>query len=263
MTARKKYQMLLVARKGRLGIVTLNRPEKRNALSARLVAETLEALHELEDDAAVGVVIIKGAGNSFCAGHDLSELQGKSVRELRPIFRKSLQLMEAISALKKPVIAAVHGYATAMGCALAAGCDLAIAADDALFQLPGAGRGAACISPAAVVGRFTGMRKCLEMVLTAEAISADQAERAGLVNRVVPREELDSAVEKLAEKLAGNAPIALQMGKEAVYAMSGMERSQAYRYAVEMMSRNIDTEDGREGIASFLEKREPRPWKGR
>jgi enoyl-CoA hydratase/carnithine racemase len=257
-----KYQSIILEREGRVGMITLNRPEKRNALSARLVTEMLQVLHELDEDPGIGAIILRGSGDSFCSGHDFLELQGKNVLELRRVFKRSLHLVETIAALSKPVIAAVHGYATAMGCALAAGCDLVIAAEDALFQLPGAGNGAACISPAAVVGRSIGRKKCLELILTGDPISAEQAERAGLINRVVPRGELDKAVNGLATKLASNAPLALQLGKEAVYAMSDMEQGQAYRYAAEMISINIDTEDGREGINAFMAKRKPRPWKG-
>ena len=258
-----KYQTILIEKKRRVGIITLNRPERRNALSAQLVTEMLDALHELDDDSKIGAIVIRGAGSSFCSGHDFSELVGKNVLELRRKFRKSLHLMETIAAISKPVIAAVHGYATAMGCALAAGCDLVIAAEDALFQLPGTSLGAACISPAAVVCRTVGRKKCVELLLTADPITADEAERAGLVNRVVPPAELDAAAEELAEKLAGKAPLALQLGKEAIYNMLDMEQGKAYDYAAEMISINFDTEDGGEGAASFLEKRKPRPWKGR
>ena len=258
-----KYQTVTVETRKRVGIITLNRPEMRNALNPQLVAEMLDALQELEDDPKIGAIIIRGAGSSFCSGHDFSELQGKTVLELRRIFRKSLHLIETIAAMSKPVIAAVHGYATAMGCALAAGCDLVVASEDALFQLPGTSHGAACISPVAVVSRSVGRKKCLELLLTADPISADQAEKAGLVNKVVSPEELHNAVMELAEKLASKAPLALQLGKQAFYTMSDMEQSQAYSYAAEMISINFDTEDGREGIASFIEKRKPHPWKGR
>lgn len=258
-----KYQAILVEKKKRVGIITLNRPERRNALNAQIVAEVLEALHELDNDPKIGAIIIRGAGGNFCSGHDFSGLEGKNVLELRQVFRKSLYLVETINAISKPVIAAVRGYASAMGFALAAGCDLVVAAEDALFQLPGTSLGAACISPAAVVCRSIGRKKCVELLLTAEPIGADQAEKAGLVNRVVPPEKLDAAAEELAEKIADKAPLALQLGKEAIYTILDMEQSKAYRYAAEMISINFDTEDGREGIASFMEKRKPRSWKGR
>ncbi|MDD5083163.1 MAG: enoyl-CoA hydratase-related protein [Dehalococcoidales bacterium] len=257
------YQTILVEKEKGVGTITLNRPERRNALSTQLVEEVLQALHELDEDSGIGAVIIRGAGTSFCAGHDFSELVEKNVVGLCSTFRKSLHLVENIAALSKPVIAAVHGYATAMGCALAVGCDMVIAAEDALFQLPGTNLGAACISPAAVVCRSLGRKKCVELLLTADPMSAEQAEKAGLVNRVVPVQELDAAARELAEKLASKAPLAVQMAKEAIYNILDMDQSKAYDYAAKMISINFDTEDGREGAASFLEKRKPRPWKGR
>jgi enoyl-CoA hydratase/carnithine racemase len=258
-----KYQTIITEIENRVGIISLNRPEKRNALSTQLMTEMLHALKELEDKPEVGAIIIRSSGDNFCSGHDFSELQGKSVLELRQVFGRSLHLVETIAALRKPVIAAVRGYATAMGCALAAGCDLVIASEDALFQLPGTSFGAACISPAAVVCRSMDRKKCLELLLTADPISAHQAEKSGLINRVVRAEELDSAAEELAEKIASKAPLAVQLGKQAFYNMIDMEESKAYSYAAEMISINFDTEDAREGIASFIEKRKRQPWRGR
>jgi len=257
------YETIALEKKNRIAILTLNRPGSLNALNTKLMTEMLDALQKLEDDPEIGAIIIRGTGSTFCSGHDFSELQGETVLELRLVFRKSLHIIETIHTMSKPVIAAVHGYVTAMGCALAAGCDLMIASEDALFQLPGASIGAACISPAAVVSRSMGRKKCLELLLTADPFDAHEAERAGLVNRVVPPAELDTAVTELAEKLASKAPLALQLGKQAFYAMSDMEQSKAYSYAAEMISINFDTEDAREGVASFMEKRKPQPWKGR
>jgi len=258
-----KYQAILIERRKRVGIITLNRPEVHNALNTQLIKEMLDALQELEDASNIGVIIIRGAGKTFCSGHDFSSLQGKNLLGLRRIFRSSLRVIETIAAMSKPVIAAVHGYTMAMGCALAAGCDLVIASENALFQLPGVSLGTACISPVAVVSRSMGRKKCLELLLTGDPIDVNEAERAGLVNRVVPLEKLDDTVMELAEKLAGKAPLALQFGKQAFYTMSDMEQSQAYSYAAEMISINFDTEDGKEGIASFIEKRKPKPWQGR
>jgi len=260
---RMKYQTIIIERRQRVGIITLNRPEVRNALNTQLVKEIQDTLGELEDDPEIRIIIIKGAGKSFCSGHDFSGLQGKNVLELRHIFRRTLRVIENIATMSKPVIAAVHGYVSAMGCALAAGCDLVIAADNALFQLPGINLGVACISPAAVVSRSMSRKKCLELLLTGDSIEASEAEKAGLVNRVVPLEKLDDAAAELAEKLASKAPLALEFGKQAFYNMLDMEQSQAYNYAAEMIAINLDTEDGKEGVASFLEKRKPRPWQGR
>ncbi len=256
------YQVIMVEKNCRIGILTLNRPEVRNALNAQLTAELLDALQEMGDDSEVGAVILKGAGKSFCSGHDFSELIGKTLMEYRAIFGKSVRILEAMADMGKPVIAAVHGHATAMGCALAAGCDLAIASEDALFQTPGVNIGFACITPMAGIYRSLGRKKCLELILTGDAISAREAERNGLVNRVVPREKLEETAMEMAEKIAAKAPLAVRMGKQSFYGMADMEHRKAYAYAIEMISINASTEDGQEGMDAFREKRTPQ-WKGR
>ncbi len=258
-----EYQTLLVERKNKAGVITLNRPKVRNALNALLTDEMLVALRELDEDPEVAVIVITGAGTVFCSGHDFSDLQGKSLMDFRRAFGRSVKVLQAIAATKKVVIAAVNGHATAMGCALVAGCDLAIASEEAKFQTPGVNIGFACVTPMAAIYRSVGRKKCLELIITGEAIDAREAEKIGLVNRVVPREDLERAVFDLAEKIASKAPLAVQFGKQAFYAMADMEQNQAYQYAVEMISINADTEDGREGIAAFVEKRPHRPWTGR
>lgn len=258
-----EYKTLIIEKKNRVGIITLNRPKVRNALDATLTAELLDALRQFDEDNEVQAIILKGAGAAYCSGHDFSELQGKSLVELREVFGKSIKVLQAIATSKKVVIAAVHGYASAMGCALVAGCDLAVASDDAKFQTPGVNIGFACVTPMAAIYRSIGRKKCLELIMTGDAIDAQEAERIGLVNKIVPAAGLDNAVMELAEKIASKAPLALQFGKKAFYTMADMEHNQAYSYAVEMISMNADTEDGREGMASFVEKRPHRPWKGR
>jgi len=256
------YRTIIVERNRRTGILTLNRPEVRNALNAQLTEELLDALHRMENDSEVGAVILKGAGKSFCSGHDFSELIGKTLMEYRAIFAKSVRILEAIAGMGKPVIAAVHGHATAMGCALAAGCDLAIASEDAIFQTPGVNIGFACITPMAGIYRCMGRKKCMELILTGDPIDACEAERSGLVNRVVPREKLEETAMEMAEKIAGKAPLAVRLGKQSFYQMADMEHSKAYAYAIEMISINAATEDGREGMDAFREKRMAQ-WKGR
>ncbi|MCL0079880.1 enoyl-CoA hydratase-related protein [Dehalococcoidia bacterium] len=255
------YQAITVEKNRGIGILTLNRPQVRNALNAQLMEELLHALQEMEGS-EVGAVILKGAGESFCSGHDFSEFIGKTLMEYRAIFGKSVRILEAVAGMGKPVIAAVQGHATAMGCALAAGCDLAIASEDALFQTPGVNVGFACITPMAGIYRSLGRKKCLELILTGEAISAREAERAGLVNRVVPREKLEETAMEMAEKIAAKAPLAVRMGKQSFYRMADMEHSKAYAYAIEMISINASTEDGQEGMDAFREKRTPQ-WRGR
>jgi len=224
--------------------------------------EMIDALRKFDEDPGVAVIVITGAGTTFCSGHDFSELHGRSLTDFRRIFGKSVQVLQTIAAISKIVIAAVNGYATAMGCALAAGCDLVIASEEVKFQTPGVNIGFACVTPMAAIYRSIGRKKCLELIITGEAIDAGEAERIGLVNKVVPQKDLEDAVFELAEKIASKAPLAVQFGKQAFYVMADMEHNQAYKYAVEMISINADTEDGREGIAAFVEKRPPRPWKG-
>ena len=257
-----EYQTLLVEKRNRIGVITLNRPEVRNALNAVLTEELLDALRQFDEDPEVAAIVITGTGPVFCSGHDFSELRDKKLADLRRVFGKSVRLLQAIAANRKVVIAAVNGHATAMGCALAAGCDLVVASEEAKFQTPGVNIGFACVTPMAAIYRSVGRKKTLELIITGEAIDAREAERIGLVNKVVPHQNLEKAVFELAEKIATKAPLALQFGKQAFYTMADMEHNQAYQYAVEMISINADTEDGREGIASFIEKRPHRPWKG-
>ncbi len=257
-----EYQTLLVERRNKAGVITLNRPKVRNALNTTLMEEILDALRNLDEDPSVVVIIITGAGTTFCSGHDFSELHGKSLMDFRRVFGKSVEILQTIAATSKVVIAAVNGYATAMGCALAAGCDLVVASEEAEFQTPGVDIGFACVTPMAAIYRSVGRKKCLELIVTGEAIDAREAERIGLVNKVVPQKDLEGAVLELAEKIASKAPLAVKFGKQAFYAMADMEHNQAYKYAVEMISINADTEDGREGIAAFVEKRPHRAWKG-
>jgi enoyl-CoA hydratase/carnithine racemase len=224
--------------------------------------ELIDALRGFDKDPGVAAIIITSAGAIFCSGHDFSELHGRSLADFRRTFGKSVQVLQTIAAISKVVIAAVDGYATAMGCALAAGCDLVVASERAKFQTPGVNIGFACVTPMASIYRSVGRKKCLELIITGEAIDAGEAERIGLVNKVVPGKDLERAAFELAEKIASKAPLALQFGKQAFYTMADMEHNQAYKYAVEMISINADTEDGREGMAAFMEKRAARPWKG-
>ena len=256
------YQMLIVEKRNKVGVITMNRPQARNALNRQLVDEIIDALHQFDEDPEINVIVLRGAGNNFCSGHDFAELYGKNLADLRTVFGHSIQLLQAISANRKVVIAAVSGYAVAMGCALAAGCDLAVASAGAKFQTPGVNIGFACVTPMSAIYRSIGRKKCLELIISGEPITAAEAERIGLVNKVVPEAEFESAVFAMAEKIAGKAPLALQFVKKAFYNMADMEQNQAYNYAVEMISANADTDDAREGMSAFIEKRPPRPWTG-
>jgi enoyl-CoA hydratase/carnithine racemase len=258
-----EFQLTIVEEQDEVGVIALNRPQRRNALNLQMMDEILCALWQFDGNPHIGAVVLKGLGPAFCAGHDFGELAGKPLADIRQTFSRSVKVLQAMAAIAKPVVGAVHGIATAMGCALAAGCDLVIASEDARFQTPGVDIGFACISPMAALFRSIGRKKCLEMILTGRSIDANEAERIGLVNRVVPRETLEHEALEFARSLAQKAPLAVQLGKQAFYTMADMEHNQAYAYAAEMISINADTLDGREGMAAFIEKRSHQPWQGR
>lgn len=256
------YETILVERKGHVGVLTLNRPDQLNTFTLTLAEELNAALEELERDSQVRVVIIKGAGRGFCAGIDLAEFAGKNLLE----YRKWIEWMEkmslTIASMEKPVIAVVHGYAVANGAGLLAACDLAIASEDSRIGTTAINVGLFCMGPAVPLSRSLGRKKALEMLLTGNIIEAREAERIGLVNRVVPREKLEEAAMQLANDLAAKSPIALRMGKRAFYTMADMEYGKALEYMNEVMAQLCVTEDAKEGVEAFLGKREPQ-WKER
>jgi len=245
---------------GAVAIVTLANPARRNALSQALLTELREHLRALAGDASVKCVILRAEGPVFSAGHDLRELQSASERQLTAIFALCTQVMEAIRQLPAPVIAEVQGVATAAGCQLAATCDLVVAADDATFATPGVKIGLFCSTPAVALTRAVSTKKAMEMLLTGEPLSAADAERAGLVNRVVPKAELSAATLALAQRIATAATSALTLGKRAFYEQLPLDRPQAYVVAEQAMVTSALSADAREGIAAFLEKR-PAKWR--
>ena len=238
--------------------LTLNRPQARNALSVALMTTLVEALGRAAADPGSRVVVIAGAGPAFCAGHDLRELREDPRRETyERIFALCSELMLTIIRLPKPVIAEVHGIATAAGCQLVATCDLAIAADEARFATPGVNIGLFCSTPMIALSRAVGRKAAMEMLLTGELIDAASARSLGLVNRVVPRAELREAVNALARHVAGKSAFTVKIGKEAFYHQAELDLAAAYRYAAEVMTANMLAEDAEEGIDAFLEKRAP------
>jgi enoyl-CoA hydratase/carnithine racemase len=238
--------------------LTLNRPAARNALSVGLMTALDDALAAIADDRAVRVVVIGGAGPAFCAGHDLREMRANPGRETtEALFAQCSALMTRIVRLPKPVIARVHGIATAAGCQLVASCDLAVAAADARFATPGVNIGLFCSTPMVALSRNVGRKQAMEMLLTGEMIDAARAREIGLLNRVVPPAELDAAVAALAGQIAGKSALTLAIGKEAFYRQAEMDLDAAYRYAAEAMTRNMLARDAAEGIDAFLEKRSP------
>ena len=238
--------------------LTLNRPDARNALSAALMLELLDALARVAEDPQARVVVIAGAGPAFCAGHDLREIRADQRRETyERVFALCSELMLAIVRLPKPVIAEVHGVATAAGCQLVATCDLAVAAEDARFATPGVNIGLFCSTPMVALTRAVGRKAAMEMLLTGKRIDADTAQAIGLVNRVVPHEGLRDAVDGLAREIAGKSALTVATGKEAFYRQAELDLAAAYRYAAEVMTTNMLARDAGEGIDAFLAKRAP------
>lgn len=238
--------------------LTLNRPAARNALSLALMRALRRALDDAAADRGCRVVILAGSGPAFCAGHDLRELRGDPSREAyERIFAQCSALMQQIVALPKPVIAEVHGIATAAGCQLVATCDLAVAAVDARFATPGVNIGLFCSTPMVALTRAVGRKPAMEMLLTGELIDAATAKAIGLINRVAPSAGLSAATLDLARQIAAKSAFTVAVGKEAFYRQAEMGLTDAYRYAGEVMTRNMLARDAGEGIDAFLAKRPP------
>jgi enoyl-CoA hydratase/carnithine racemase len=261
-TEQRIYEHIRYEIDGVIATITMNRPERRNALSLAHMEELKGCLEVIGQDEGVAVVILAGAGPAFCAGHDLKELVGQDARTSRHIFEVCARLMETIQSIPQPVIARVQGVATAAGCQLVATCDLAVAAEDARFATPGVKIGLFCSTPMVALSRAVGRKRAMEMLLTGELISASEAVAAGLVNSVVPAAHLETATRALAEKIAAASPLVVGIGKQAFYRQLEMPQHQAYDYAMEVMSFNATFADAQEGICAFLEKRRPE-WKGR
>ncbi len=255
-----RYTDLTLDRDGAVAVLTLNRPTRRNALSLALMREVMAAVAEVGADRGVGALVVRGAGPAFCAGHDLAEMIGKGAAEYREIFDTCTRMMNALQALPQPVIAQVHGIATAAGCQLVATCDLAVAEEGARFATPGVKIGLFCSTPMVPLARAVGRKKALEMLLTGDALDAHEARAFGLVNRVVSPSALADETLALARRVAAASPFTLGLGKRAFYAQ--MDLPQAYDYAKEVMSLNALAEDAQEGMGAFVEKRAP-CWKGR
>ena len=242
--------------------LTLNRPQARNALSMGLMTALDEALIAIGQDPTVQVVVIAGNGPAFCAGHDLREMRAHPEEaSAAATFKLCSQLMQRITALPRPVIARVHGVATAAGCQLVASCDLAVAADTARFATPGVDIGLFCSTPRVALTRAVPRKQAMEMLLTGEMVDAPRAREIGLINRVVPEAGLDQAVADLAATIAAKSPRTLAIGKAAFAHQADLPLDAAYAYAAEVMTRNMMTADAAEGIDAFLAKRAP-VWTG-
>lgn len=253
---------LQIEKEGSLAVLTLNRPERRNALSLELMRALAGALDGIAADSAVRAVILAAAGKVFCSGHDLAELRSADLAAARRLFETCTRLMERIQSIPQPVIAEVQGLATAAGCQLVAACDLAVAAAEAGFATPGVRIGLFCATPMVALTRAIGRKRAMEMLLTGRLVDAATAEHWGLVNRVVPAAELRRQTRLLASSISQASAFTIGLGKQAFYAQIDLDQPGAYAYATEVISANTLAEDAREGIAAFLEKRPP-VWKNR
>ncbi len=242
--------------------VTLARPEKRNALSLELMDELIEVFQGLGGRPEIRAIVVEGSGVAFSAGHDLSEMVGRELPFYQHLFDRCTELMETIHRVPQPVIAKVHGIATAAGCQLVAACDLAVAAQEARFATPGVKIGLFCSTPMVPLSRAIGRKRALEMLLTGEPISAATALEWGLVNRVVPAAELDQAVEELVTAISRSSPLTVSLGKEAFYEQVELDEHRAYDLTKSVMTMNSMAADAQEGICAFLERRPP-TWVGK
>jgi enoyl-CoA hydratase/carnithine racemase len=251
---------LRIERDGPIARLTLDRPAQRNALSQELLHVLGDALRDCSASPEVHVVVIAGNGPAFSAGHDLRELRESSSQRTAELFRDCSDVMLGIQELDVPVIARVHGMATAAGCQLVAACDLAIAADTARFATPGVNIGLFCSTPAVPLVRAIGRKRALEMLLTGTPISAETAREWGLVNRVVPEAELDASVDELAHAIAAASRPTIALGKRAFYEQIGLADRSAYAIGSAAMVENASTPDAVEGVEAFLTRRPPR-WR--
>jgi enoyl-CoA hydratase/carnithine racemase len=244
--------------------LTMNRPQARNALSQEMLRAMLDAFIEVSTDETARVVILAGAGPGFCAGHDLKEIkaQNYSRNYTEQLFADCAELMQTIIRLPKPVIAQVHGIATAAGAQLVASCDLAISSQEARFATPGVNIGLFCSTPMVALSRNLSNKHAMQMLLTGDLIDAQNAYRMGLVNEVVDAEQLERKTMELARKLASKSPLTVAIGKEAYYRQAELPLSEAYDYTKEVMVRNLEARDAQEGISAFIEKRHP-VWCGK
>jgi enoyl-CoA hydratase/carnithine racemase len=258
----ENHKNLIVEENAGLVTLTMNRPEKRNALSTAMMSDLVAALSETGKRADARAVIIAGNGPAFSAGHDLGELKDRNLEFYRYEFDLCAQLMQTIQSIPQPVIARVHAIATAAGCQLAATCDLVVAGESATFATPGVKIGLFCSTPMVALTRAVGRKHAMEMLLTGRPINARLASEWGLVNHVVPDADLVVETNKLAMQIVEASPLTIGIGKQAFYNQIEKEQADAYNYTKEVMSQNATTRDAQEGISAFLQKRKP-TWSGK
>ena len=249
---------LLRADRGAVTTLTLNRPAKMNALSSGMLDVLQSALDDIAADRSVRVVILAANGAAFCTGHNLKDIRANYTLDYQTqLFAKSSDVMLSILRLPQPVIARVHGMATAAGCQLVATCDLAIAAQSATFGTSGINNGLFCSTPAVAVSRNVARKHAMEMLLTGDFVDPHRAEQIGLINQVVPDDELAAAVDALADKLAAKSAYGLALGKRGFYRQLEMGISEAYTFMGAELARNVMDRDAAEGFDAFIEKRAP------
>ena len=256
------YEQIIYSTRDAVGYLTLNNPSKINALSKLMIGEIINALDAVAADETVKVLIIRAAGKHFCAGHYLAEMVDGDVSEYKNIFDQCNRMMQKIHEIPKPVIAQVQGIATAAGCQMVAWCDLAVAEEGAKFATPGVKIGLFCTTPSVAIVRAIGRKAAMEMLLTGRYVSAREAKELGLINRVVPIDELETETEALANQISEASPLTLAIGKQAFYAQVDQADNDAMDYAKQTMTMNLGTEDAQEGIKAFMEKRAP-IWRNR
>jgi enoyl-CoA hydratase/carnithine racemase len=240
----------------------MNRPEKRNALSSEMMRELVDALRELSAEPDVRAIVLAANGPAFSAGHDLRELVDGDINRYRAVFDLCTVLMNTVQEIPQPVIARVHRIATAAGCQLVATCDLAVAAEEATFGTPGVKIGLFCTTPMVALSRAIGRKRALQMLMTGKLISAETAADWGLINTVVPADQLESAARDLALSIASASSLTVALGKQAFYTQIDLDQPKAYAYAKEVMSMNAMAADAQEGMGAFLDKRQP-AWVGK
>jgi enoyl-CoA hydratase/carnithine racemase len=255
---------VLLEKDGPIGWLTLNRPDSRNSLSLEVMNDILGKLKAIEADQNIHVVVIRGKGPAFCAGHNLKDMVGSDldIQYFHTLFSVCAKMMQTLHKLPQPVIAQVHGIATAAGCQLVAACDLAIAETGAQFATPGVKIGLFCTTPAVPLVRVIGRRRAMEMLLTGRFISAEEAERFGLVNKVVSLDKLSQETKNLAMEMAQYSRYTLAFGKQTFYRQIDLIEPSAYEFATHAIAMNCLDIDAQEGMKAFLEKRAP-VWKNR
>ena len=253
--------MLLVEPNAGVTRITLNRPDRRNALSEGMLTELGAQLDRLATDESTRVIVLAAAGPVFCSGHDLGEMVGRSETDYQALFARCSSVMQQFRRMPQPVIARVHGLATAAGCQLVAACDMAVASAEARFATPGVKIGLFCSTPMVPLVRAVPAKVAMEMLLTGIPISAERAMEVGLINRVVPLEQLDHAIKEWTDAIVASSPLTIRLGKRAFYDQLNLDEPDAYDRATSVMTQNAIKHDAQEGISAFLQKR-PAKWTG-